>query len=277
MTMRAAGVLLLTALAPLAAGCVAAAAIPLAAGAAVVRTQTKAPPAPSAVSAQAFGRSSDASDYKVVRTDLTALPPPDAAAAGVSGAAALQHYVERQVSPARPGSGGRRLSALLARPGDLSAQRAECRASAGAVFVDLDPGRGSFDPLAPGKADARLARTLAALREEGATVVWFSRLGENFVDSVRRALVESGLDPDGRDQVVLMRDIEERKQTRRAAIADFLCPIALVGDEKADFDELYLYLKTPDSAVALDAMIGQGWFTLSPYAAAPNAHGVTLP
>lgn len=276
--MRAAGLLLLAAFAPMATGCIAAAAaIPLAAGAAVVRTQTKAPPAPSPASAQTFGKSSDASDYKVVRTDLTALPPPDAPANGVSGAAALQGYVERQAGATKASSGARRLSVLLARPGDLSAQHAECRASSSAVFVDLDPGRGSFDPLAPGMADAELARTLGTFRAQGIAVVWFSRLGENFAEGVRSALVENGLDPDGRDQIVLMRDIEERKQTRRAAIADFLCPIALVGDEKPDFDELYLYLKNPDSAVALDAMIGQGWFVLSPFAAAPDADGVILP
>lgn len=276
--MRGAAVALLVASAPLTAGCIAAAAaIPIAAGAAVIRTETRgegAPtqPASASVSARRFAKASDASDYKVVLTDLTELPRPVGANGTIVSSAALLTYLAKQNDTA----GGRRLSALLSRPGDLSAQQAECRASDKAVFIDLDPARGSFDPLSPGEPDDGLELTLANLRSQGIAVVWFSRLGENFADAVRTALADSGLDREGRDQIVLMRDIEERKQTRRAAIADLLCPVALVGDERADFDELYLYLKNPDAAVALDAMIGRGWFLLSPFAPASDTKGASL-
>ena len=80
----------------------------------------------------------------------------------------------------------------------------------------------------------------------------------------------AGLDPTGMDTLVLMSDIGERKQTRRDAIANTLCPIAILGDERADFDELYLYLKNPDSAIALDASIGRGWFLASPFVGQPQ-------
>lgn len=279
--MNARAALALLSLAPMATGCVAAAAIPLAAGVAVVRSH--AGPDPKGVRAAVPvprpqpGMASDASDYRVVLTELTALPPPDAAVSGATReAAALQAYVAGQLA-AVPSGGKPRLGALLSRPGELSAQRRECRATANGVFIDLDPGRGSFDPLAPGRAETGLVRALAALRSQGVAVVWFSRLGENFADAVRAALTASGLDPEGHDRIVLMRDIGERKQTRRAAIADTLCPVALVGDERADFDELFLYLRSPDAAAPLDALIGRGWFLLSPFAPPPPTTEVSPP
>ena len=63
---------------------------------------------------------------------------------------------------------------------------------------------------------------------------------------------------------MLMRDLDERKQTRRDELASEMCPVALLGDERADFDELFLYLKRPEAAIALEPMIGQGWFLASP-------------
>lgn len=36
--------------------------------------------------------------------------------------------------------------------------------------------------------------------------------------------------------------------------------IAIAGDEPADFDELYSYLKSDDAALGLNEMFGAGWF-----------------
>lgn len=266
--------ILIVSLTPLASGCVAAA-LPLAAGAVLVRqgsekearakaaereTQVTAP-TPDAATA----RVDAATEPLVTVTRLTTLPPPSPGASVQMGLLlALGPYVLGQAE--RPTTGpGRRMSALLARPGDLTSTRAECRAASSAVFIDLDPGRGTFDPLSPGRADAGLLEAIGTLRSRGIPIVWFSRLGENFDADVRTALATSGLDPDRRDQVVLMRTIDERKQTRREALADFLCPVALVGDERADFDELYLYLRKSDSALALEPLIGDGWFVVSPF------------
>ncbi len=102
-------------------------------------------------------------------------------------------------------------------------------------------------------------------------MIWFTRLGAGFADATRTALAAAGLDPEGRDELVLLSTLDERKQTRRDEVAKRVCPIALVGDERADFDELYLYLKQPDAAVALDAMIGRGWFLASPFTPAASA------
>lgn len=259
--MKPAAVLALASLLPLTSGCVAAVAVPLAAGAAVVRTQTgvERRPAPEAASASAR------SDLKIVPTSLTALPPPDPLVRpGNPSIAAFQSYALGQTEEGA--ESGKRTSAILADASALKPARMACGALPLAVFIDLDPGRGTFDPLAPGSPDPALGVALAALREQGIGVVWFSRLGANFAAPTRAALVQGGLDPNGQDELVLMPDIAERKQTLRDGVAKRLCPVAMLGDERADFDELYLYLKNPDAAIALDAMIGQGWFLASPFA-----------
>ena len=260
--MRRAAALALASLLPLTSGCVAAV-VPLVAGAAVVRTQTgrdvPRAAAPSAATASAR------SDLEVMRTSLAALPAPDSPARpGNPSIAAFRSYALGEAE-IRAGT-AKRASAILPAASELRPRRAECGALPAAVFVDLDPGRGAFDPLAPGSADPALGAALAALRERGIGVVWFSRLGANFAAAARAALVRGGLDPAGRDELVLMRDIGERKQSLRDAVAKRFCPIAMLGDERADFDELYLYLKHPDAAVELDAMIGRGWFLASPFA-----------
>jgi hypothetical protein len=212
----------------------------------------------------------DRSDVRVVPTSLTELPAPRLdRSPGVDAIDAFGSYAGG-IADALPGQGAR-TSALLASPSDLSAARRSCGSRSLAVFVDLDPGRGTFDPLAPGDASPELGQALQELRAKHVAVVWFSRLGENFEAAARAALAQGGLDPAGRDTLVLMRNIGERKQTRRDNIALGLCPIAILGDERADFDELYLYLKNPDSALALDANIGRGWFLASPFVAQPTA------
>ena len=62
----------------------------------------------------------------------------------------------------------------------------------------------------------------------------------------------------------MLGSLDERKQTRRDALAKTHCIVAILGDERADFDELYLYLKDRDAVVPPDAIIGNGWFLASP-------------
>ncbi|OBX19762.1 hypothetical protein A9995_04145 [Erythrobacter sp. QSSC1-22B] len=157
-----------------------------------------------------------------------------------------------------------RQSALLAEPGELRPERMDCGNRAPAVIVDLDPGKDSFDPLAPVAGNPRLAEALAELREREVTVFWTSHLGEGFEDSVRGVLAETGLDPQGLDRLVLLRSLDQRKHTRRTEIAQTHCVVAMMGDERADFDELFHYLRRPDTALRLDAMLGSGWFLADP-------------
>lgn len=255
--------LLLASLLPVTSGCVAVA-IPLAAGAALVKMRTGAERNDAKTSR--VMEASASSDLKVTRVDLTELPPPDAPQSrGNSAVAAFRDYALAQLA-LEPGV--KRPSALLTRPTDLSANRRVCSAPTSAVFVDLDPGRGSFDPLMPGRADPAFSAALAELRSRGIAVVWFSRLGGAFEAETRAALATAGLDPAGNDRLVLLRDLDERKQSRRDDVAKLVCPLAMIGDERADFDELYLYLKQPHAAFALDSMIGHGWFLASPFTTA---------
>lgn len=213
---------------------------------------------------------------RIVRTSLTALPPPDGpASAGNPAIPSFRSYALAQAELA-PGA-GRRESAIIPDASDLRLVRSDCGSQPAAVFIDLDPGRGTFDPLAPGVADPALAAALAALRAQDVAVVWFSRLGANFAAAARAALTGSGLDPGGADELMLLRDLEERKQTLRDEAAKRLCPIAILGDERADFDELYLYLKNPDAALALDAMIDRGWFLAAPFSAASEGDAGATP
>lgn len=268
---RAAAIFLLAASTPAISGCVAAI-IPLYAGAALVKTtatpDTSSPPAeakPGPVAANA-AVASERSDVKIVPTSLTSLPPPGQLATGTANPVVAKFQTYALAQAELPPGTGKRVSAIVSDAADLRLMRRPCTLQPAAVFVDLDPGRGTFDPLAPGRADPSLGPALTALRGRGVEVVWFSRLGDSFVSAARTALADGGLDAAGRDEIVLMRDLDERKQTRRDDVARRFCPIAILGDERADFDELYLYLKNADAALALDGMLGKGWFMAAPFA-----------
>ena len=114
------------------------------------------------------------------------------------------------------------------------------------------PNGGTGDPGSPGSRRHR-GRTDARRRRPA------DRAG-----AIRKALATAGLDPDGRDQLVLLRFPEERKQTRRDDFAKANCVLAMAGDERADFDELFSYLRDPAAATTLDVLIGKRWFLVPP-------------
>ena len=70
------------------------------------------------------------------------------------------------------------------------------------------------------------------------------------------------LDPDGSDAILLRRAGTERKQLVRLAAARDWCILAIAGDTRADFDELFDYLRDLDGPVAraLEGNVGAGWF-----------------
>ena len=105
-----------------------------------------------------------------------------------------------------------------------------------------------------------LAEGLARLREAGVVVLWVSQASANEVRKVADALLLSGLDPTGRDPLLLMRNAEDRKQTLRLEANLDVCVIAIAGDRRGDFDELFDYLRDPAVARRPRAMLGSGWF-----------------
>ncbi|MGZ3199777.1 MAG: hypothetical protein ACXWI5_09485 [Croceibacterium sp.] len=206
-------------------------------------------------------------------TTLKELPPPSAAAAAPTADDAWQRFFAYAFDKSRPEqaavSAGR--SALLKDDPALDEpQRRDCTATAAAVVIDLDDGPGAFVPERLADAPAGVAGGLAHLRDAGVVVLWISQLPAARAADVARALRTSGLDPLGQDQLLLLRRAEDRKQLLREDASDDVCIVAIAGDRRSDFDELFDYLRHPDSAAGLDAMQGDGWFLVPALTSAPT-------
>lgn len=186
---------------------------------------------------------------------------------------ALYSYVDSQAR--RDPVQSSRQSALLAAPGTLSPIRTDCSIRPPAVLIDLDPGSATFDPSIKAQPNPALSQLLASLRVQEVEVFWISELSAIQAGAVRKALIGSAMDPAGRDGLLLMRRIEDRKQARRKELSETHCLLAIAGDTRADFDELYLYLKDTSTAQPLESLIGAGWFiTPLPLSAPiPNPEG----
>ncbi len=190
---------------------------------------------------------------------LTALPPPDRDAPGEAGArAALRAFAEQRLAQAEPGP-----SALLASPASLQPERMPCRTGPPAILIDLDP-TGALAPLEPPPAGVRssLAQTLATLRRQGLTIAWITDRGPTQARAIRAALAAAGLDPEGIDPLLVQRFPGETKQPRRRALGAAHCVLAIAGDSREDFDDLYVYLREPNAAFALETLIGESWFLI---------------
>lgn len=171
---------------------------------------------------------------------------------------ALYAYVDQQAR--RDPVDAPRQSALLEAPGTLSPVRTICSIRPPAVLIDLDPADSAFNPDIAAAPNPALAQMIASLRQQEVDIFWVSSLAAVRAGSVRKALVESGLDPAGRDGLLLMRKVADRKQIRRRELGETHCVVAIAGDNRTDFDELFLYLKDASTAQPLEELIGAGWF-----------------
>lgn len=204
-------------------------------------------PAPSPASVKLGGQS------------MRELPPP---MAGRQAFSRIIEYVAAQASK-DPVSDPRQ-SALLAAPGSLTPNRSDCSIRPPAVVLDLDPGGALFNPATAVNADPELAQLLRDFRHRDISIFWLSALTPLDAGSIRSRLVESGLDTAGRDGLLLMRHIDDRKQTRRHDLSKTHCVIAIVGDTRSDFDELFDYLVDPSAALPIEALLDAGWFLTPP-------------
>jgi len=157
-------------------------------------------------------------------------------------------------------------SALLTPEAALSFQTKlrPCQAREAAVVIDLDPGQAVFAPAAATPIPPEVAATIAQLRDAGVIVLWVSQASANDVAGVAAALQSSGLDPTGRDPILLVRNEDERKQVLREEANQTVCVVAMAGDRRGDFDELFDYLRDPRLATAYDGQLGAGWFLVPP-------------
>lgn len=199
---------------------------------------------------------------------VTELPAPTAAAPGSRPAGLGPDYSRftafARAQAAIPAAGADRRSAMLTDSGQLVPETRACSIHPAAVLIDLDPAGDTLDTARPLAADPVLAASLAELRREGVEIGWISSRTADRAGAIRKALAGAGLDPEGRDQLVLLRFPEERKQTRREDFAKAHCVLAIAGDERADFDELFSYLRDPNAATPLDTLIDKGWFLVPP-------------
>lgn len=188
----------------------------------------------------------------------------DATANG-SGYAAMTAFVLSATDGGKP-AGGRK-SALLDQSSLVSLPKTKtCADQRGALVIDLDPGDKAFDLNDPPSPAPELADMLRAIRGTGTAVVWIASLPDSSAKRLGTILKATGLDPLGIDPVLLLRGTETRKQQiLLRADADW-CVLAIAGDRKADFDEVFDYLRNPDGpvAIALEQNIGNGWFLVPP-------------
>ncbi|MEP6867015.1 MAG: hypothetical protein ABJA20_00715 [Novosphingobium sp.] len=140
---------------------------------------------------------------------------------------------------------------------------AQCGGQAPAVVIDLDPGLSVFNPAAA-EPQPGLGEALAALRSAGVTVMWASAMPVERAEDVHVALARTGLDPARIDRLLLLNGPGDRKQARRAAAARNWCVIAMAGDRRGDFDEVFDYLRDPDARIPADDLFGKGWYIAPP-------------
>jgi hypothetical protein len=130
-----------------------------------------------------------------------------------------------------------------------------------AVVIDLD-----VAPNTPAEieieAQSGFGTLLQTLRENDVRIVWTGAKSPKATEPTLAAL-RGGEEPALRDEdMLLLRDGKFSKQEQRWILARSYCVLAVAGDRKADFDELYDFLRVPDYAIRLEAFMDRGWFLL---------------
>jgi len=250
---------------PLLGGCVAMA-VPLLAASGIasrhLRSRSEIVAELPAANAAALAAVPDLRQTSVRLTNLTELPPPSGG--GLTFAASpWQDFARFALDRAQALAKGEDAeSALLTSESALNfrTDTRPCSAREAAVVIDLDPGTAVFAPGAPRLATPDGAAAAAQLRDAGIIVLWVSQASANEVAGIAAELKASGLDPTGRDPILLVRNADERKQVLREEANETVCVVAVAGDRRGDFDELFDYLRDQRLATAYDAELGNGWF-----------------
>lgn len=152
----------------------------------------------------------------------------------------------------------------------LNPEMMPCGALPMAVLIDIDiaPGTPKEIEVAPQNGFGPL---LQILRESGVRIIWIGDMTAHSAAPILDIL-RTGDAPALRDEdVILLRDKNARKQEQKWQLAQSNCVLAVAGDRKADFDELYDYLRVPDYAIRLESFTGRGWFDLPHPAAAVDS------
>ncbi|MCU0947045.1 MAG: hypothetical protein MUF47_02160 [Porphyrobacter sp.] len=171
------------------------------------------------------------------------------------------------------------LSALLADPVALDGARARCLSDqTPVVVIDLDPADSVFTPPITITPLPEHAAALAELRDAGITIAWISAASLTTTGPIRSALEGAGLDPRGQDLLALASVPSDRKQVLRERLGAKACLLAIAGDERADFDERFRYLRNPSAGARLETLIGDGpWFLIRNIFSSTPSIGTSAP
>ena len=191
--------------------------------------------------------------------------PGAGAGSGEAGYAAVTEYVLSVIGDGKPVPG--RVSALLdQRSLAKMPSMAACNGQRPALIIDLDHDGAPFNLGDAPTPEAGLADQLRTIRGRGVAIVWLASLVQSAERDVLTVVQATGLDPLGLDRALLLRGGETRKQQILNRAHEDWCVLAVAGDRRSDFDEVFDYLRNPDGpvALALEQHIGAGWFLVPP-------------
>lgn len=263
-------------------GCIVAA-VPVAAGAAIARSESKrkapVPDVPAAQTALPVKDTPSAASPPslppvTTATVVAAMPAPTETGAPRTDAqfAPMLAHVRSRATLWTEGAPIKSL-ALDERRTVLSPVAIDCQRRPPVVLVDLDPAATGPDPrmIEPAEAAAQAIApavgwvdAVAAIRAMDVGLVWISGHPEKARGALANLLRHSGLDPNGRDRILAIGAEGQSKQILRLNIARSSCILAVVGDKRGDADEAYDYLRQPNAILPIDSNWGEGWFLLPP-------------
>ncbi len=186
----------------------------------------------------------------------------------LAGGGQYRGFLAYGLEQAKKYAAGKGVRSVVLQP-DFSIENPQfmpCTALAPAVMVDLDNsaslGAGA-NALASEDAVAveELAAALSALRANDITIVWLSDRADSEADTMIAELRQTALQtPGDGDFLSLARSAKDSKQQRRIEASSRFCIVAMVGDNRSDFDQLFGYLRDPENFVVLNHMWDAGWF-----------------
>jgi hypothetical protein len=241
------GILALCAGALLLQGCVAAI-VPIAAAGIIARKQLKLP-------SERLARAPRKVNVAIVEAEKpgaiqvlssTSLPAPQATAPSP-----FEDFASYAIEQHKLGlTGERRESAVMAPDSTLRAPTVvPCEQKPTAVMVDADLQSGGRP----------LTGALATLRAENIKILWVLDDGTDAsvaADALSQAGFRAG------DTVLASQRKDQRKQLVRQLATIDHCIVAIAGRRRGDMDELYDYLRNPNTPVPSDVLWNQGWFLI---------------
>jgi hypothetical protein len=130
-----------------------------------------------------------------------------------------------------------------------------------AVVIDLDVAPGTPAEIEI-EAQNGFGALLQILRDRDIRIVWTGGKSRKATEATVEALRGGDVPALRPEDILLLRDGKFSKQEQRWILARSYCVLAVAGDSKSDFDELYNYLRVPDYAIRLEAFMDRGWFLL---------------